>query len=194
MTSLYKYHMLTYNATHLLLSRCVRSFSLQNDNIGMCLLLFSSHMIVMCLSEQIGKLHNHLRLLREQYVNLQNCYSQLERRHQSVLSTSTASDASSSECFVTNLLDIVSNLYDKEEYRWTWITVLAFIVICLFLFGLVDVSVWSMYGTLGAIGAYWPCCKNVSGYRGWRFEPRHQYAVSFRKTLSALLQLSQLWN
>ena len=35
---------------------------------------------------------------------------------------------------------------------------------------------------------------SVSGYRGRRFESRHKYAASLSKTLSALLQSTQLWN
>ena len=35
---------------------------------------------------------------------------------------------------------------------------------------------------------------SVSGYRGRRFEPRHKYVVSLSKTLSSLLQSTQLRN
>ena len=34
----------------------------------------------------------------------------------------------------------------------------------------------------------------VPGYRGCRFEPRHQYVVLEQDTLSALLQSTQLFN
>ncbi|XP_076453246.1 rabankyrin-5-like [Babylonia areolata] len=63
---------------------------------------------------EVSKLQNHLSLLREEYVKLQNRFADLERRYQVAVAGSGEGDSEGS--FVTRLLRIISDLYDKEQY------------------------------------------------------------------------------
>lgn len=73
---------------------------------------FSHH----CISFQgeITKLQQHLALLRDEYVKLQQRYKTLERDH-SVLTSTTKVDENS---FVCRLLKIVAELFNKDLYRF----------------------------------------------------------------------------
>ena len=67
-----------------------------------------------CLVGEIVKLQQHLQLLREQYVRLQGRHAELERRY-------TREVAGSSNLgpdhFVSRLVNLVNDLYDKPLYR-----------------------------------------------------------------------------
>ena len=63
---------------------------------------------------EVTKLQNHLKLLREQYVKLQNRFSELEKLyHMNV----AASGKRGGDNFVSKLLRTVGDLFDNELYR-----------------------------------------------------------------------------
>ena len=61
-----------------------------------------------------NKLQQHLELLREQYVKLQQRHSELEQKYSRALSTSGSVGP---DHFVSRLLTLVADLYDKSLYR-----------------------------------------------------------------------------
>ena len=61
-----------------------------------------------------GKLQQHLELLREQYVKLQQRHSELEQKYTRALVTSGNVGP---DHFVSRLLKVVAELYDKTLYR-----------------------------------------------------------------------------
>uniref|UniRef100_A0A0P4WJ56 FYVE-type domain-containing protein n=1 Tax=Scylla olivacea TaxID=85551 RepID=A0A0P4WJ56_SCYOL len=68
----------------------------------------------MAASDEVGKLQQHLSLLREQYVRLQERYTTLEQQH--AIATAGCQSPEGEDSFVTRLLRFVANLYDKEKY------------------------------------------------------------------------------
>jgi len=60
------------------------------------------------------KLQKHLSLLREEYVKLQTKFEEMSRKYEIA---SAASPQSGGDGFVFRLLSIVSQLYDKSQYR-----------------------------------------------------------------------------
>lgn len=68
----------------------------------------------MAASDELGKLQQHLSLLREQYVRLQERHTALEQQHAIATAGSQATEGEDS--FVTRLLRFVADLYDKEKY------------------------------------------------------------------------------
>ncbi|XP_025091346.1 rabankyrin-5-like isoform X2 [Pomacea canaliculata] len=66
------------------------------------------------MADEVVKLQNHLSLLREEYVKLQNRYADLERRYHMAIAASGDGDNDGS--FVTRLLRIISEMYNKEQY------------------------------------------------------------------------------
>lgn len=62
-----------------------------------------------------SKLQQHLELLRDQYVKLQQKHSEMEQKYSRALSTS---GSFSPDHFVSRLLSLVADLYDKSLYRF----------------------------------------------------------------------------
>jgi len=84
------------------------------------------------LQVEVIKLQKHLALLREEYVKLQNKYADLERKH-NLLSSIRYKNASIGETsmngsggtdqivednYITRLLKTISELFDKDLYRF----------------------------------------------------------------------------
>lgn len=68
--------------------------------------------ILYCLFQgEVGKLQQHLSLLREQYVKLQQRHTALEQQY--AIASASSSASSGEDCFVTRLLRFVASLYDK---------------------------------------------------------------------------------
>lgn len=65
---------------------------------------------------EAGKLQSHLRLLREEYVKLQEKHSELEKKYQVLVAAS--GQHSDDDNFVSRLLRIIADLFDKELYRY----------------------------------------------------------------------------
>ncbi|XP_041349199.1 rabankyrin-5-like [Gigantopelta aegis] len=65
------------------------------------------------MADEVSKLQNHLSLLREEYVKLQNKYADLERKYQVAVAVVGAGGQDS---FVAKLLSLVADLFDKEQY------------------------------------------------------------------------------
>ena len=63
---------------------------------------------------EVTKLQKHLALLREEYVKLQTKYEDLSRKYEIVTASSSQADG---EGFVLRLLTIISQLYNKPQYR-----------------------------------------------------------------------------
>ena len=63
---------------------------------------------------EVTKLQKHLVLLREEYVKLQTKYEDLSRKYEIVTASSSQADG---EGFVFRLLSIISQLYNKPQYR-----------------------------------------------------------------------------
>ncbi|KAK3869346.1 hypothetical protein Pcinc_025330 [Petrolisthes cinctipes] len=63
---------------------------------------------------EVGKLQQHLSLLREQYVKLQERYTVLEQQY--AIATASSQGADGEDSFVSRLLHFVADLYDKEKY------------------------------------------------------------------------------
>ena len=70
---------------------------------------------------EVIKLQKHLALLREEYVKLQNKYTELERKHNVLSSIANKNNQNphlfSSENYISRLLKTISELFDKELYR-----------------------------------------------------------------------------
>ena len=64
---------------------------------------------------EVTKLQNHLTLLREEYVKLQNRLAEVEKKYQ--IATATAGQVGEDN-FVARLLRTISELFDKELYRY----------------------------------------------------------------------------
>ena len=64
--------------------------------------------------DEVKKLQNHLKLLREEYVKLQKHLAEVERKYQVA---AAAAGQSGDNNFVARLLDTVAGLFDKETYR-----------------------------------------------------------------------------
>ncbi len=67
------------------------------------------------LADEAAKLQQHLDLLRAQYVKLQQRHAELEQKYSRVLATSGSVGP---DHFVSRLLKVVSDLYDKSLYRY----------------------------------------------------------------------------
>ena len=67
-----------------------------------------------------SKLQQHLDLLREQYVKLQQKHYDLEQKYSHAISTSGSVGP---DHFVSRLLTLVADLYDKSLYRLDWVCV-----------------------------------------------------------------------
>lgn len=67
---------------------------------------------------EVAKLQNHLSLLREEYVKLQNRLSEVEKKYQIAVA---ASGQGGDDNFVARLLRTVSDLFDKELYRYIFL-------------------------------------------------------------------------
>ena len=61
------------------------------------------------------KLRTHLELLREEYVKLQNRHAELEKKYQIALAT--AGSAGEDSGFISKLLSVVADLFNREKYR-----------------------------------------------------------------------------
>ena len=64
--------------------------------------------------DEVKKLQNHLKLLREEYVKLQKHLAEVERKYQVA---AAAAGQSGDNNFVARLLGTVAELFDKETYR-----------------------------------------------------------------------------
>lgn len=73
---------------------------------------------------EVGKLQQHLGLLREQYVKLQERYTSLEQQHAIATASSQATEGEDS--FVTRLLRFVADLYDKVRFHRNTVHMLKF--------------------------------------------------------------------
>ena len=63
---------------------------------------------------EIIKLETHLKLLREEYVRLQNRYADLEKKYQIAAANGTVADNS----FVSRIMKTVIELFESELYRY----------------------------------------------------------------------------
>ena len=64
----------------------------------------------------MSKVKQNLDLLREQYVRLQARYNELEQKHNKLLA-STGGEGGNADGYVTRLITMSNNLYDKPLYR-----------------------------------------------------------------------------
>lgn len=69
------------------------------------------------MSTEVGKLQQHLCLLRKQYVRLQELHTALEQQH--AIATAGSQSTEGEDSFVTRLLRFVANLYDKVRVSVT---------------------------------------------------------------------------
>ena len=69
----------------------------------------------LALPGETAKLQQHLNLLREQYVKLQQRHSDLEQKYTRAIATSGNASA---DHFVSRLVRMVADLYDKSLYRF----------------------------------------------------------------------------
>ena len=75
---------------------------------------------------EVGKLKNHLSLLREEYVKLQGKHNELERKYAIAVAAGEAAGGGGvggeggsgidADTFVAKLLNTVANLFDREDY------------------------------------------------------------------------------
>ena len=65
-------------------------------------------------SGEVAKLQQHLDLLREQYVKLQQKHAELEQKYTRAIAMS---GNAGTDHFVSRLLKLVSDLFDKPVYR-----------------------------------------------------------------------------
>lgn len=73
--------------------------------------------ILLLLSVELQKVQNHLSLLRQEYVKLQNKYVELEQKYNLLVVESGGGEYEKGS-FVSRLLNSVAELYDKELYRY----------------------------------------------------------------------------
>ncbi|KAH9525635.1 Ankyrin repeat and FYVE domain-containing protein 1, partial [Bulinus truncatus] len=66
-------------------------------------------------TDEVLKLQNHLSLLREEYVKLQNRLADVERRYQ-VAVAAGGGNGEAQDGFVCRLLKLIADLFDKEQY------------------------------------------------------------------------------
>ena len=66
---------------------------------------------------ELQKAQNHLSLLRQEYVKLQNKYVELEQKYNLLVVQSGGGEFEKGS-FVARLLNSVAELYDKELYRY----------------------------------------------------------------------------
>ncbi len=64
---------------------------------------------------EAAKLQQHLDLLRQQYVKLQQRHAELEQKYTRAVATS---GSVGEDHFISRLLRLVSDLYDKPLYRY----------------------------------------------------------------------------
>ena len=64
---------------------------------------------------EAAKLQSHLKLLRQEYVKLQKNHAELEKKYQVV---AAANGENMEENFVSRLLKIIADLFDKDLYRF----------------------------------------------------------------------------
>ena len=76
---------------------------------------------------EVAKLQQHLDLLREQYVKLQQKQAELEQRYTTAVVTS---GNVGTDHFVSRLLKLVSDLFDKPLYRYCSLCVC--VCVCVF--------------------------------------------------------------
>ena len=69
-----------------------------------------------CGAGEVSKVKQNLDLLREQYVRLQARYNELEQKHNKLLA-STGGEGGNADGYVTRLITMSNNLYDKPLYR-----------------------------------------------------------------------------
>jgi len=71
---------------------------------------------------EVLKLQKHLSLLREEYVKLQNKHSELERKYNLVSSIASQHNLNPhldpNDNYITRLLKTISELFDKDLYRY----------------------------------------------------------------------------
>ena len=67
------------------------------------------------LADEVAKLQQHLQLLKEQYVRLQQRHSDLEQKYTQAVASSGSVGP---HHFVTKLVGMVTGLYDKQLYRY----------------------------------------------------------------------------
>ncbi len=72
-------------------------------------------MRVVLVFSEVPKLQAHLKLLRQEYVKLQKHCSDLEKKYQVALASGGQVEEDN---FVSRLLRIVADLFDKELYRY----------------------------------------------------------------------------
>lgn len=70
---------------------------------------------------ELQKAQNHLSLLRQEYVKLQNKHVELEQKYNLLVVQSGGGEFEKGS-FVARLLNSVADLYDKELYRYYNIT------------------------------------------------------------------------
>lgn len=77
----------------------------------------TSLIIVVFVTGEVSKLQNHLGLLREEYVKLQERLAEVEKKYQVALASLGQSADSDDNNFVPRLLRKVADLFNKEIYR-----------------------------------------------------------------------------
>lgn len=82
-----------------------------------------NYTFLVAFSGEVAKLQNHLSLLREEYVKLQNRLAEVEKKYQIAVA---ASGQGGDDNFVSRLLKTVSDLFDKELYRCIPLVLLGF--------------------------------------------------------------------
>lgn len=82
-----------------------------------------NYTFLVAFSGEVAKLQNHLSLLREEYVKLQNRLAEVEKKYQIAVA---ASGQGGDDNFVARLLKTVSDLFDKELYRCIPLVLLGF--------------------------------------------------------------------
>ncbi|KAK6190601.1 hypothetical protein SNE40_002431 [Patella caerulea] len=65
------------------------------------------------MADEVTKLKNHLSLLKEEYVKLQERFADVEKKYQVALASSGDGGENN---FVSKLLGVVADLFDKEQY------------------------------------------------------------------------------
>ena len=78
-------------------------------------LSFSPSLSSLSSVDELTRVQQHLNLLREQYVKLQQRHSDLEQKYTRAIATSGDATA---DHFVSRLLKMVADLYDKSLYRF----------------------------------------------------------------------------